>query len=200
MIRNHPADTAIVICHEIYGVNEHISEVCQRYRNRGYDVYCPNLLDGAEAFPYSRQQEAYEHFKRNIGFDIYENYVWLLTELRPSYRIIILVGYSIGATIAWRCSASGLCDGVVGYYGSRIRDYPEVDPKCPTLLIFAENEPSFDPHDLELTLGQKKNTSFVTLSGNHGFFDRYSTNYNPPSSEKAQLLTDEFFTEINIRS
>ncbi|MDF2654772.1 MAG: putative hydrolase [Bacillota bacterium] len=200
MIQNHPTDTAVVIFHEIYGINEHISGVCDHYRNLGYDVYCPNLLDWAEAFPYYRQQKAYEHFKANIGFDIFENYVQLLSTLRPKYRSIVLIGYSVGATIAWRCSASGLCNGMVGYYGSRIRDYSEVEPKCPALLIFAENEPSFDPHDLELTLGQKKNISIVTLSGNHGFCDRYTTNYNASSAAKAGLLTDEFLAGIIVGS
>ncbi|MDF3001704.1 MAG: putative hydrolase [Bacillota bacterium] len=200
MIQNHNVNTAVVVFHEIYGINEHILEVCQQYRNRGYAVYCPDLLDGAEAFPYSRQPEAYEHFKRNIGFDVYKNYVRLLSEVRPKYRSIVLVGYSVGATIAWRCSATGLCDGMVGYYGSRIRDYSEVEPKCTSLLIFAENEPSFDPCDLALAIGKKKNTSIVTLSGHHGFCDRFTANYNPSSAAKAQLLTDEFLAGIKIGS
>lgn len=200
MNQNHPAATAVVVFHEIYGINEHISEVCQRYLNQGYAVYCPNQLDGVEVFSYTRQQEAYEHFKANIGFDSFENYVQLLSTLRPKYRSIVLIGYSVGATIAWRCSASGLCDGMVGYYGSRIRDYPEVQPKCPSLLFFAENEPSFDPRDLARTLGQKKNTSIVTLCGNHGFCDRYTINYNPSSAAKAGLLTDEFLAGIIVRS
>lgn len=200
MIQNHTAGAAIVVFHEIYGKNQHISRVCEQYHNLGYDVYCPDLLDGAEAFPYSRQQEAYEHFKAYIGFDVFENYVQLLSKLRPKYRSIVLIGYSVGATIAWRCSASGLCDGMVGYYGSRIRDYPEVKPKCPTLLIFAENEPNFDPRNLARTLGHKKYTSIVTLGGNHGFCDPYTINYTPSSAAKAELLTDEFLDRIKAGS
>ncbi|MDI5811330.1 DUF535 family protein, partial [Salmonella enterica subsp. enterica serovar Anatum] len=42
---------------------------------------------------------------------------------------------SVGATLAWLSAASGLCDGVVCYYGSRIRQYLHLAPLCPTLVI-----------------------------------------------------------------
>ncbi len=194
------SDRAIVILHEIYGINPHIVEVCDRYSILGYDVYCPNLIHKVEPFEYSQQQAAYDYFKMEIGFYVHIRLLKLLEELRTQYRAIFLVGYSIGATIAWRCSAFGLCDGVIGYYGSQIRDYLEIVPKCPVLLIFAEQEPSFDPHDLVFRPEQQKNTSVVILAGEHGFCDRFSCHYNAESFIKAQMLTNTFIEEIKKRN
>lgn len=64
---------------------------------------------------------------------------------RTQYETLIVVGYSVGATLAWLSAASGLCDGVVCYYGSRIRQYLHLAPLCPTLVIVARYEPAFDP-------------------------------------------------------
>ncbi|BAL01634.1 putative hydrolase [Oscillibacter valericigenes Sjm18-20] len=200
IVHKNGSDRAVIILHEIYGINPHIVEVCDRYSNSGYDVYCPNLIHKAEPFEYSQQQAAYDHFKTEIGFDVHIKLLKLLEELRTQYRAIFLVGYSIGATIAWRCSAFGVCDGVIGYYGSRIRDYLEIVPKCPVLLIFAEQEPSFAPHDLVLTPEQQKNTSMVIFAGEHGFCDRFSSHYNSESFIKAQMLTNTFIEDIKKRN
>jgi dienelactone hydrolase len=36
----------IVVLHEIYGINDHITKTCQDLADSGYDVVCPDLLDG----------------------------------------------------------------------------------------------------------------------------------------------------------
>lgn len=158
------SDTAVVILHEIYGINAHIKKVCREYSAEGYDVYCTNLLKRKTPFPYSQQEDAYRSFIRNIGFDAYLKVNQFLEELRPNYKALILIGFSVGATIAWRCSESGLCDGIIGYYGSRIRDYLSVVPKCKTLLIFAEDEQSVGPEELAFTDIQMRNT-LVNIDG-----------------------------------
>ncbi len=95
-------------------------------------------------FRYEQQEEAYRHFSANVGFDP-AVVTTLLHELRTQYETLIVVGYSVGATLAWLSAASGLCDGVICYYGSRIRQYLHLAPLCPTLVIIARYEPAFDP-------------------------------------------------------
>ncbi len=34
---------ALLVLHEIYGVNRHILDLCAGYHALGFDVYCPNL-------------------------------------------------------------------------------------------------------------------------------------------------------------
>ncbi len=186
---------AMILLHEIYGINKHIEEVCQYYLNKGYDVYCPNLLSRDRPFDYSQSEEAYLNFKDTIGFDIFEQINIKAKQLRQSYKKVLLMGFSIGATIAWRCTSSGFYDGMVGYYGSRIRDYISVMPKCPTLLIFAM-EDSFDVDSVVEGLRHKEDIRTEVLTGKHGFLDTYSVNYHLNSSEKALMLTAEFLISI----
>lgn len=185
------SDTAIIVLHEIYGINRHMQHVCKEYSAAGYDVYCPDLLAG-RSFDYAQQQDAYEFFMKTAGFEAYRGVNDFIVHLRPKYGRIILLGFSAGATVAWRCTESGLCDGVIGCYGSRIRDYTELMPKCPVLLIFADREESFDPVSLAAELKSKPNVSAVLLNGSHGFCDPFSSAYNPVSAVEARERIKKF--------
>jgi len=191
------SQSAIIVLHEIYGINEHISGVCNAYFSKGYDVYCPNSLGIDKPFLYSQQEEAYAYFKQSIGFKRCDQVNALIQQIRPFYRKIILLGFSIGATMAWICGESGLCDGIISYYGSRIRDYLRITPKCPTLLLFASQEKSFDSQNIVSAFENKKQITFSILSGAHGFCDPFSLNFHQESAKKAEDLAQIFLDAIN---
>ncbi len=53
----------------------------------------------------------------NIGFDnALQQIKQILYSIRPHYTKVYVLGYSIGATLAWLCSQTKLCDLVVGFY------------------------------------------------------------------------------------
>ncbi|MEL7568217.1 MAG: dienelactone hydrolase family protein [Dehalobacterium sp.] len=37
-------ESAVIVLHEIYGINPHIRYVCQQYEAVGYDIICPNFI------------------------------------------------------------------------------------------------------------------------------------------------------------
>jgi len=205
--RSH-SDTLIVVLHEIYGINEHITGVCKDFSDKGYDVICPDLLDGKPPYDYNREEEAYRYFMNYEGFDASAKKVaFLLRQEEQAYRHIFLVGYSVGATVAWICCGKSENDrggfpyggliqnltGVIGFYGSRIRDYTEVNPNCSVLLFFPAEEKSFDPYELEEKLRGKERTEIYILEGKHGFANPFSDNYNDVSAERADRIMKEFF-------
>jgi len=186
-------NSLIIVLHEIYGINQHMEMVCGKYSLAGYDIMCPDLIGLDQSFSYDMQEEAYRHFINCIGFDqAFKQVKQLAVKARAQYRHIYLLGYSIGATIAWLCSGEdNLCDGVIGYYGSRIRDFTNTIPKCPVLLFFPENEKSFNVQELVDVLG-KRNMDVHILSGKHGFGDPFSGNYCDESFRESERLVDEF--------
>jgi len=185
LIRNN-SDTVIIVIHEIYGINKHIINVCEKLSKHKYDIIAPNLLNDKIAFNYDQEEVAYNNFMNNIGFEnAMENIKRILHSVRSHYKKIYVLGYSIGATLAWLCSQTELCDLVVGFYGSRIRDNLAIIPQCPTLLFFANEERSFNVNDLIVNLSNLDNIKVIKLNGNHGFADPFSKNYNKKSSIRA---------------
>ncbi|MHB8066121.1 MAG: dienelactone hydrolase family protein, partial [Ruminiclostridium sp.] len=187
------SDSLIIVLHEIYGINLHIKTVIENFSTAGFDVICPNLLGLSEPFDYEQQETAYQHFIVNIGFEKAAQQVKKLIEaFSGQYNHIFLLGYSVGATIAWLCSdENNMCAGVIGYYGSRIRDYMEVSPKCPVLLVFPTQEKSFNVKDFVGSFN-KTNVSVHILDGEHGFVDPFCQSYCESSFQKANVLVYKF--------
>ncbi|WP_276917089.1 dienelactone hydrolase family protein [Aneurinibacillus aneurinilyticus] len=188
-------DVAIVLIHEIYGVNEHMKYMTKRLSKLGIDIICPNLLHRETPYKYTEEATAYQNFVQNIGFESGTQQVnQVIAGLKQRYPRVGVVGFSIGATIAWLCSENKMCDFVVGCYGSRIRNHTDIEPMCPTLLLFPNGEKGFDVHTLIQRLKEKeyKNLKIKSFYGGHGFIDSFSPNYHEVYANKALQCIDEF--------
>ncbi|TCM96318.1 dienelactone hydrolase [Paenibacillus sp. BK033] len=195
-IKQH-SDKAVIVVHEIYGLNSHISTMCTKLAEQGYDVYAPNLLDRKEPFGYEQEPEAYRNFTEHVGFDKASSAILTLTgQLKPQYRQLFLVGFSVGATASWMCGMSPDISAVVGYYGSRIRSYKEINLACPVLLFYPEAEPSFNVDELIAELRGNTQVQIRKFGGNHGFADPYSPRYVQASAEKAFGRMTDFLNSI----
>lgn len=187
------SDTVIIVIHEIYGLNEHMQGFCESLSNQGFDVICPNLLDRETPFDYSQEDAAYRHFMENVGFTgALHKIKDILTDVQDEYQKIFILGFSAGATVAWLCSEDECVDGMVGYYGSRIRNYVELTPQCPTLLFFPQEESAFNVDELILAL-EIKNIEVHKFNGKHGFSDPYSSKYHVESAQNAFSKMMKFF-------
>ncbi|MFB5284063.1 dienelactone hydrolase family protein [Peribacillus sp. Hz7] len=190
------SDTAIIVIHEIYGINQHMKSFCELLSEQHFDVICPNLLERDTPFDYSQEHLAYHHFMENVGFENALHKIKdVLSDIKNEYKSIYVVGFSVGATVAWLCSEEESIDGVVGYYGSRIRNYVAISPKSPIMLFFPQEEKSFNVDELISTL-DKKNIKIYKFSGQHGFSDPYSSKYNEKSAQEAFRQMINFFQNI----
>ncbi|VEF47627.1 dienelactone hydrolase family protein [Bacillus freudenreichii] len=191
---NKDSETVIIVIHEIYGINEHMKLVGKMLSEQNVDVYCPNLYKEETAFNYSEENTAYLHFMENVGFlNAAERIQRVISELGESYDKIYVVGFSVGATIAWLCSEEKGVDGIVGFYGSRIRDYIQMSPNCPTLLFFPEKEESFNVAELINSL-KEKDVEIHIIKGQHGFSDPYSSKYDEKLAKQVHKRVIEFIT------
>lgn len=195
-----PVTTAIVVLHEIYGRNQHILDFCEMLRLHGYFVTAPNFLGIDQPFDYGQASVAYSYFQKQIGFDQAAAQVRaVVQELRENYERVLLIGFSIGATTAWILSnEAGMCDGVVCMYGSRIRDYLQLEPLCPTLVINPTWEQSFDVRELHLQLQAKHNVLSQLYPGEHGFCDPYGKAYCEQSSQLAFTVLLKFIRQSSF--
>ena len=184
---------AIVILHEIYGVNKFIKDQCQKFIEAGYDVFCPNMI-AKPPFLYNESTEAYDFFMKNVGFEVYKEVSEFVNQLKDKYDNVFIIGFSVGATIAWRCCEKTSCSGIVACYGSRIRDYTYLKPACPMLLLFAKEE-SFDVHAMVCQLQNKQRLSIIEFDIEHGFLDSYSKYYNFQQSKFAEESIAHFINK-----
>lgn len=187
---------AIIVLHEIYGINEFLKSTCEKFKDAGFDVFCPDMIGGI-SFPYEQVQKAYDHFAKHVGFDIYKEISESVKPLKEKYKKVFIIGFSIGATVAWRCCENSLCDGIVACYGSRIRDYTDLNPACPTLLLLAK-EDSFDVNSLVGKLNGKQHLVIHEYNARHGFIDSFNKYYDLQATKSAEKLVFNFLTECAL--
>ncbi|GGE62756.1 dienelactone hydrolase family protein [Priestia taiwanensis] len=176
----------VIVLHEIYGINDHIKSVAEQFVQQSYDVICPNFLAVNQIFSYEAEEVAYCHFMTTCSFEDCARQVdELVRGVAHKYEFIAIIGFSVGATVAWLCSTHPLCDVIVGFYGSRIRNYLSIEPACNTLLLLPSEEPSFSVQELIHNLSEKEGVYPLQLEGKHGFADSYSPCYHEGSASIA---------------
>lgn len=187
----------VIILHEIYGVNDHIHFFSEMLIKEGFDVLIPNLIH-RESFSYEQEELAYQYFMNEIGFEKSLREVEEIVKTnKAEYDQIFVIGFSIGATIAWMCSEYNI-NGVIGYYGSRIRNHKEIEPRCPTLLFFADRERSFNVMDLDMDLKKKKNTLIKIIEAEHGFMNPFYKTYDSKEFTNCVEISIEFLEQMQI--
>ncbi|WP_191565814.1 dienelactone hydrolase family protein [Metabacillus idriensis] len=185
----------VIVVHEIYGINQYMESFCKRLSENDFDIICPNLLEREQPFDYSEEEIAYRNFMENMGFAKAAHKIKdILLDVKNEYNKIYIVGFSVGATVAWLCSDQDCLAGIVGYYGSRIRNYKEIVPLSPTILFFPQEEHSFDVDELISNL-DNRNIELHKFKGKHGFSDPYSPKYNAKSAQNAFNEMLNFFTK-----
>lgn len=107
------------------------------------------------------------------------------------YREVIVIGFSVGATLAWRLSTLPL-HRVICVYGSRIRQYLDIEPSCPTLVLLPSSEKSFDIHAMKQKLDHIPLVQSIQFAGEHGFIDHYQPTFHQKSAIAAQKCLKNF--------
>ncbi|CAM4322175.1 DeoR faimly transcriptional regulator [Bacillus manliponensis] len=189
---------ALIAVHEIYGVNDYMNDVIQTFSSQQIDVFCPNLLQRTHPFSYEEEQQAYSYFMKHVGFDVgKEKIETIVTELKKEYTYVGIVGFNVGATIAWRCSKNTEVNFVICCYGSRIRDYIDVKPACPALLLFPKEETSFSVTSLVTYLNENNPSLHIQqFQGEHGFLNRFNKTYHEQSAKDATIIIQSFLHHI----
>ncbi|WP_100488316.1 dienelactone hydrolase family protein [Sporolactobacillus pectinivorans] len=191
----------VILIHEIYGVNEQMHLFAQWLDHLGTDVVCPDLLSKEEPFKEFLEEEAYQYFMNHVGFEkgsIAINRI--IHQFQNKYDDIYLIGFSVGATIAWIYSAqSRSLKGVICFYGSRIRDYDQLDPKCPVTLFLAHDEKSFSVDDFIIKLKDRnyENVDLHLLEAKHGFANPFSEQFDDQVYQQALAQVKSMLKQLS---
>jgi dienelactone hydrolase len=192
------SNTALLIAHEIWGVDDHIAAVAERFRAAtGFDVvarsYLPEgMLTGVEPEPV-----AYRSFMESLGIDGMARQLAAEAErLHQDYSRVECLGFSVGATATWIASRSGHLDAVACIYGSRIRDHLAPGPAARTLVVMAEEEASFTPRDVLPQLSATPRVTAVLVDGTaHGYCNPADAGFNAAAAEHTYDIVTAFLQE-----
>ncbi len=138
----HPdgASAAIVIVQEIFGVNEHIRSVVDRYAAFGYRAIAPALFDRVERgieLDYDESGIARgREIASQIAFEPAMTDVAVAVDHVAATGPVAVIGYCFGGSVAWLSACDLPVAAAVGYYGGQIHGLVDRRPSAPTMLHF----------------------------------------------------------------
>lgn len=190
----------LVLVQEIFGVTDHIRELCDEYAQDGYEVLAPALFD-----------REHPGFEADYTGDDFARAVQLARELHPfdqSLRDVqtcinalaasgpvFVVGYCYGGSVAW--FASTRLTGVAaasGYYGSLIPGAVDEEPKVPVILHFGRFDSGIPMEGVDKVIARDwPNATVHVYEAGHGFNSDRRKDYHEPSADLARERTLELF-------
>jgi carboxymethylenebutenolidase len=187
----------IVVAQEIFGVNSHIRNVCDRLAAAGYVAAAPALFDRfVRDFESGYSPDEVAHAR---GFLAKIDWDKMLLDIEAGVNEVKsagpvgVVGFCMGGSVAFL--AATRLDGLsaaVAFYGGQIVKYADEKPKCPVQMHFGEQDAGIPLSDVEIIRQKRPDTEIHIYPAGHGFNCDERSAYHEPSATLAWQRTLDF--------
>lgn len=194
-----PPKGAIVVIQEIFGVNSHIRNVCDRLASAGYVAIAPAIFDRIEP----NFQSGYSPDEVAVARKFIANPDWpaMLRDTQAAIDAVKdsgpvgIIGFCLGGSVAYAAATklSGL-KAAVGYYGGVIVRFADDKPTVPTQLHFGEKDTGIPLTDVETIKTKRPDVEvFIYPGAQHGFGCDERGSFDKASSDLAWQRSLAFF-------
>jgi carboxymethylenebutenolidase len=198
-----PAGTAkggVVVAQEIFGVNSHIRNICDRLAAAGYVAVAPALFDRYERnfeSGYSPEEVAHARgFLAKLDWDAMLRDIEAGIQQVRSSGSVAVVGFCMGGSVAYLAATrlSGL-SAAVAFYGGQIVKYADEKPKCPVQMHFGEQDTGIPLNDVDIIRQKRPEAEIFTYPAGHGFNCDERPAFHEPSAKIAWQRTLDFLAK-----
>ncbi len=204
------AKRGILVFPEIFGVNEHIRDVTNRYAAAGFDAISPELFhrtvppkwecsytDFATAMPHMQAVK-----EPSLESDVKATYNWLKSN-SPAGDNIACVGFCMGGRTSFLANSAVPLKAAVSYYGGNMPSLLHRTSKlsAPMLLFWGELDSHIpaehrDQVTAAMREAKKDYVNMVFSNADHGFFCDARASYE---RNAARLSWDTVQSFLNSR-
>ena len=192
---------ALVVIQEIFGVNHHIRNVCDRFAAEGYVAVAPAIFDRIER----NFQSGYSPDEITVARKFVANPDWpaMLRDVQAAIESVKdsgpvgIVGFCLGGSVAYAAATelNGL-RAAIGYYGGAIVRFADDKPTVPTLLHFGEKDAGIPLTDVDAIRAKRPDVEIHVYPGaQHGFSCDERASYDKASADIAWQRTIKFFAK-----
>ncbi|NWG44959.1 MAG: dienelactone hydrolase family protein [Alphaproteobacteria bacterium] len=193
-----PRRGGLVLIQEIFGVTDHIRELCDGFAADGFEVIAPSLYDREHPdFRADYTPEDIDRAKKlatahpvDTSLADIARCVALLRRKGPVY----VTGYCYGGSMSWlaACRIEGIA-AASAYYGRLIPEHADERPLCPVILHFGERDASIPLQGVEKVKAAHPSVPVYIYPAGHGFNSDRRTDYDAGCAALARARTLELF-------
>jgi carboxymethylenebutenolidase len=202
-VRAKPAGArrgGVVVIQEIFGLSEHIREICTFFADAGYEAYAPSMFDRIEP-----------NFSAGLDADGFAKGARAAGSLTPAHMTgdmqaaiealgagpIFMTGFCFGGAMCWLAGArcSGLA-AVSGFYGGALVRMLDAPPRVPAMFHYGRLDGHIPMSDVDKARAAAPDAIIhVYDDAGHGFCRKASADFHAPSRDLALSRTLDFFAQ-----
>ncbi len=186
----------VVVIQEIFGLTDHIEEICGVFADAGYHAIAPSLFDRVEkGFLVGHDQDG---IQRGIAAVMQSPWPQVVSDMQAAIdalpQPVYVTGFCYGGAAAWMAAAQ--CTGVKAascFYGRLIANLLDHKPKAPVMLHYGARDASIPPENVESVRLAAPNSPLYLYDAGHGFCRAGSHDYDAAARELALDRTLNWF-------
>jgi carboxymethylenebutenolidase len=191
----------LVLIQEIFGVTDHIRDLCDEYAADGYEILAPSLYDrehpGFEAdYTGPDFDRAVELARKLHPFDLSLKDAQTCIDALKAKGPVFITGYCYGGSVAWAMAGqSNDLAAASSYYGSLVPTmFADQVPKCATIAHFGRFDSGIPIEGVETLIAKGHPTAQIFIyEAGHGFNSDRRKDYHEPSADLARERTLALF-------
>ena len=189
----------LVVIQEIFGVNQHIRSVADRFAQEGFYAVAPALFDRVQRnleltdAGEDMQKGMAAAQKINIDDAVKDVDAALQYAAKETGKPAGVVGYCYGGTLAWLSATRLSPAAAVGYYGGQIARFAHENPRVPVVLHFGKDDSHIPPSDVEKVQAAHPEVEICWYDAGHAFNNDTRSSYNDAAAKEAMARTLAFF-------
>ena len=198
---------AVVVLHEVFGVNADIRKTCDELADQGFIAVAPDLfwrqepgvdLSVTSDADWQHGLRLYQAFNRDAGVGDIKDTVEVVAKLPGCTGKVAVQGYCLGGLMVFLTAVRHSVDAAVAYHGGDTEKYlNEVDGLHAPLLMHLGEEDEFISRaaqaEIKAALARKPNATVYSYPGQRHAFSRHGgAHYNAGAAALANGRTVEF--------
>jgi carboxymethylenebutenolidase len=201
---------AVVVLHEVFGVNTDIRKTCEELAEQGFIAVAPDLfwrqepgvdLSVTSEPDWQHGLRLYQAYDRDTGARDVKDTADLVAKLPECTGKVAVLGYCLGGLMAFLTAVRYDVNAAVVYHGGDTEKYlGEIDGLDAPLLMHLAEEDEFisKPAQAEIktALSSKPNATVYSYPGQRHAFARHNgMHYNAAAAALANGRTSEFLNQ-----
>ena len=186
----------VVVLQEVFGLSDHIAEMCAFFADAGYRTIAPGLFERIErGFHAGMDSQGFDKARAAVAATPWPQ---ALSDIQAAIdalpKPVYVTGFCYGGTAAWMAAAQ--CEGVKAaacFYGRMIADLLDNTPKAPVMLHYGAHDPSIPVENVEKVRLAAPQSPLYLYDAGHGFCRVGSHDYNAAARDLALSRTLDWF-------
>jgi len=195
-----PPRGGVVVIQEVWGLNNWVRSVVDRYARHGYLAVAPAMFDRVE-FGYESESYTPEQFEVIGGLLKKFNHQTALLDVAAAIEAakaggkVGITGYCFGGAVSWRAAHHGMgLSAASGYYGGGVPNYIDLAPAIPLEMHYGDQDKGIPLEQIEALKARYPDVGIHVYAAGHGFCNSDgASNFNEAACSKASARTLDFF-------